>query len=115
MTSANDPWGRVDADGTVYVRTAEGERIVGSWQAGSPDEALTFFRRKFEALNTEVTLLEQRVTTTDLSPAQARGSIERPSASTKCKPTRNVGKLRARRTASAAADSATIRLDRRSP
>ena len=24
MTSANDPWGRVDADGTVYVRTAEG-------------------------------------------------------------------------------------------
>ena len=25
MTSANDPWGRVDADGTVYVRTAEGE------------------------------------------------------------------------------------------
>ena len=77
MTSANDPWGRVDADGTVYVRTAEGERVVGSWQAGSPDEALAFFRRKFESLDTEITLLEQRVTTTDLSPAQARGAIER--------------------------------------
>ena len=77
MSTANDPWGRVDADGTVYVRTAEGERVIGSWQAGSPEEALAFFRRKFEALNTEVTLLEQRVTTTDLSPAQARTSIER--------------------------------------
>ncbi len=77
MTSVNDPWGRVDADGTVYVRTAEGERVVGSWQAGSPDEALAFFQRKFEALDTEISLLEQRVTTTDLSPAQARAAIER--------------------------------------
>jgi hypothetical protein len=77
VSTANDPWGRVDADGTVYVRTAEGERVIGSWQAGSPEEALAFFRRKFESLNTEVTLLEQRVTTTDLSPSQARASIER--------------------------------------
>jgi hypothetical protein len=77
VTSVNDPWGRVDADGTVYVRTAEGERVVGSWQAGSPDEALAFFQRKFEALDTEISLLEQRVTTTDLSPAQARAAIER--------------------------------------
>ena len=77
MSTANDPWGRVDADGTVYVRTAEGERVIGSWQAGSPEEALAFYRRKFEALNTEITLLEQRVTTTDLSPAQARTTIDR--------------------------------------
>jgi hypothetical protein len=77
VTSANDPWGRVDGDGTVYVRTAAGERVIGSWQAGSPDEALAFYRRKFAALDTEVSLLEQRITTTDLSPAQARGAIER--------------------------------------
>jgi len=77
VSTANDPWGRVDADGTVYVRTADGERVIGSWQAGSPDEALVFFRRKFEALDTEVSLLEQRVTTTDLSPGQARAAIER--------------------------------------
>src|SRR5690348_18006134 len=70
-------FGRVDADGTVYVRTAEGERVIGSWQAGSPEEALAFYQRKFEALNTEITLLEQRVTTTDLSPGQARATIER--------------------------------------
>jgi uncharacterized coiled-coil protein SlyX len=77
VTSANDPWGRVDADGTVYVRTADGERVIGSWQAGSPEEALAFYRRKFAALDTEVSLLEQRITTTDLSPAQARAGIER--------------------------------------
>jgi hypothetical protein len=77
VTSANDPWGRVDADGTVYVRTADGERVIGSWQAGSPEEALAFYQRKFASLDTEVSLLEQRITTTDLSPAQARGGIDR--------------------------------------
>ncbi len=77
MSTASDAWGRVADDGTVYVRTAEGERIVGSWQAGSPDEALAFFQRKFAALETEVSLLEQRLVTTDLSPAHAQASITR--------------------------------------
>jgi Domain of Unknown Function (DUF349) len=77
VTSANDPWGRVDADGTVYVRTADGERVIGSWQAGSPEEALAFYQRKFASLDTEVSLLEQRITTTDLSPSAARAAIER--------------------------------------
>lgn len=70
-----DPWGRVDSDGTVYVRTSDGERVVGSWQAGEPAEALEFFKRKYDALATEVDLLEQRITTTDLSPAQADTAI----------------------------------------
>jgi len=77
VSTASDPWGRVAEDGTVYVRTAEGERVVGSWQAGSPDEAMAFFKRKFDALETEVSLLEQRMATTDLSPAQARATITR--------------------------------------
>jgi hypothetical protein len=77
VTTANHPWGRVDPDGTVYVRTAEGERVIGSWQAGSPEEALAFYRRKYESLETEVILLEQRLTSTDLSPAQAQASVER--------------------------------------
>ena len=77
MTTANHPWGRVDADGTVYVRTAGGERVIGSWQAGSPDEALAFFQRKYESLETEVALLEQRIAATDLSAAQAQASVER--------------------------------------
>jgi peptidoglycan hydrolase CwlO-like protein len=77
VTTANDPWGRVDADGTVYVRTADGERMIGSWQAGSPEEALAFFRRKYEALETEVALIEQRMATTDVSPAQAQQTVQR--------------------------------------
>ncbi len=77
MTTANDPWGRVDADGTVYVRTAEGERVIGSWAAGSPEEALAFFRRKFESLETEVLLLEQRIAATDVAPGQAQAAVRR--------------------------------------
>ena len=83
MSTANDPWGRVDDNGTVYVKTADGEREVGSWQAGSPEEALAFFKRKYASLETEVTLLEQRIATTDLSPAQAGSTIERLLASVK--------------------------------
>jgi hypothetical protein len=77
VTTANDPWGRVDADGTVYVRTADGERVIGSWAAGSPEEALAFFRRKFESLETEVALIEQRMTTTEIAPAQAQSTVKR--------------------------------------
>src|SRR4051794_6559904 len=46
--------GRVDETGTVYVRTADGEQVVGSWQAGSPDEALAYFERKYEGLVVEI-------------------------------------------------------------
>jgi len=77
VTTANDPWGRVDADGTVYVRTADGERVIGSWAAGSPEEALAFFRRKFESLETEVTLIEQRIAATEIAPAQAQAGVQR--------------------------------------
>ncbi|TVZ00980.1 DUF349 domain-containing protein [Trebonia kvetii] len=77
MTTANDPWGRVDADGTVYVRTADGERVIGSWAAGSPEEALAFFRRKFESLETEVALIEQRMSSTEIAPAQAQATVQR--------------------------------------
>jgi hypothetical protein len=77
VNTSSDPWGRVDADGTVYVRTAGGERAVGSWQAGDAAEALAFFQRKYAALVTEADLLEQRIKTTDLSPAHAEAGIDR--------------------------------------
>jgi len=72
---STDPWGRVDDDGTVYVRTAEGERAVGSWQAGEPEEALAYFHRKYDELAGQVQLLEQRLKGTDLAPAQAEANI----------------------------------------
>ena len=54
-------WGRVDEDGTVYLRTATGERAVGSWHAGSPEEGLAYYGRRYDDLATEVDLLEHRV------------------------------------------------------
>jgi hypothetical protein len=54
-------FGRIDEDGTVYVRTIEGERVVGSWQAGTPEEGLAHFARRYADLLTEVELLETRL------------------------------------------------------
>ncbi|MER7053786.1 MULTISPECIES: DUF349 domain-containing protein [unclassified Streptomyces] len=73
---SSDPWGRVDETGTVYVRTADGEKVVGSWQAGSPEEALAYFERKYEGLVVEIGLLEKRVKTTDLSAKDAMAAVE---------------------------------------
>ncbi|MTE18198.1 DUF349 domain-containing protein [Streptomyces sp. TRM43335] len=73
---SSDPWGRVDETGTVYVRTADGERVVGSWQAGSPDEALAYFERKYDGLVVEIDLLERRVRTTDLSAKDAMAAVD---------------------------------------
>jgi hypothetical protein len=73
---SSDPWGRVDETGTVYVRTADGEQVVGSWQAGTPDEALAYFERKYEGLVVEIGLLEKRVKTTDLSAKDAQTAID---------------------------------------
>ncbi|MFG3498540.1 DUF349 domain-containing protein [Streptomyces sp. NPDC047928] len=73
---SSDPWGRVDETGTVYVRTADGEKVVGSWQAGTPEEALAYFERKYEGLVVEIGLLERRVKTTDLSAKDAMAAID---------------------------------------
>jgi hypothetical protein len=54
-------WGRVDADGTVYVKTDDGERAVGSWHAGEPAEGLAHYARRFDDVRTEVELLVARL------------------------------------------------------
>lgn len=61
VTDEKAPWGRVDENGTVYVREADGERAVGAYPDGTPEEALAYFERKFTELAGQVTLLEQRV------------------------------------------------------
>ncbi len=55
------PWGRVDEDGTVYVREADGERAVGQYPDATPEEALAYYERKYVELEGQVKLLEQRV------------------------------------------------------
>ena len=55
------PFGRVEADGTVYVTDRGEERQVGQYPDGTPEEALAYFVRKFDDFAGQATLLEQRV------------------------------------------------------
>ncbi|WP_243059871.1 DUF349 domain-containing protein [Nocardioides sp. SR21] len=73
MTSHD--WGRVDDDGTVYVRTGDGERSVGQYPEGTPEEALRFFTERYDALAFEVDLLEQRIKSGVMSPEEAGASV----------------------------------------
>ncbi len=68
-------FGRVDADGTVYVLTADGERPVGQIPDAAAEEALDFYVRRFQALEVEVSLLEQRIAGGALSPEEARHAV----------------------------------------
>jgi DNA-binding transcriptional regulator YiaG len=54
-------FGRVDADNTVFVIEAGVERQVGQYPGVTPEEALAYFVRKFEDLEAQVRLLEQRL------------------------------------------------------
>ncbi len=71
-----EKWGRVDAEGTVFVRTADGERAVGQWPGGDPAEALALFARKYDALVFEIELLERRVQSGKVSPEDAGAALK---------------------------------------
>ncbi len=72
---AEHPWGRVDAEGNVYVKTGDAERLVGQWLSGDPQEGIAFYERRFEGLKTEVELLEKRLTGGALSPDDAAKAV----------------------------------------
>jgi hypothetical protein len=63
LAPASDPhrFGRVDPDGTVWLISSSGERIIGSWQAGDPEAAYAHFGRRYDDLSTEIALLERRL------------------------------------------------------
>lgn len=56
-----ETFGRIDDDGTVWLLTPDGERQIGSWQAGTREEGLAHFSRKFADLATETEILEERL------------------------------------------------------
>ncbi|AXT85338.1 DUF349 domain-containing protein [Aeromicrobium sp. A1-2] len=76
MSSApTNTWGRVDDEGNVYVRTADGERLIGQWPGGDPAEAMSLYVRRFEGLEVEVDLLEKRLEGGALSPDDAGKAV----------------------------------------
>ncbi|MEH0110879.1 DUF349 domain-containing protein [Tersicoccus sp. MR15.9] len=54
-------WGRVDADGTVYLIVEGQEQVAGQYPGAPAEEALAYFVRKFDEVRGKVELLEQRV------------------------------------------------------
>ena len=74
----SEPWGRVDEQGAVFVRTPggpEAERKVGEWLAGEPGAGLAFYGRKYQALVVEVELLERRIADGTTAPDEAMAAI----------------------------------------
>ncbi|HEY0559895.1 MAG TPA: DUF349 domain-containing protein [Frankiaceae bacterium] len=70
-------WGRIAEDGTVLVRIADGERAVGTWLAGTHDEGLIHYARRYADLAAEVAILEHRVASDGKSAASgARKLLE---------------------------------------
>ena len=59
MAKSETTFGRVDADGTVWVKDGDW-RSVGQVVDVSADEALAFYVTRFTELTSQVTLLEQR-------------------------------------------------------
>ncbi|MCF6507494.1 DUF349 domain-containing protein [Blastococcus sp. MG754426] len=77
-TVVSDPsqWGRVDEQGTVFVRTPDGEREVGSWQAGDAEAGLAHYGRRYDDLATEVALLEARLKAHTGNPGEIKAKAE---------------------------------------
>ncbi|WP_288871774.1 DUF349 domain-containing protein [uncultured Corynebacterium sp.] len=59
----SDPskFGRVDADGNVFLTRGGTERQIASWQAGTPEEGLAHYGQRYDDLVTEVELIETRL------------------------------------------------------
>ncbi|GGJ77465.1 hypothetical protein GCM10010123_04340 [Pilimelia anulata] len=74
-------FGRIDADGTVWVKTGEGERAVGSWQAGTPEEGLAHYARRYADLVTEVDLVAARLGAGAADAQQSLSTVKRLRAS----------------------------------
>ena len=70
-------FGRVAEDGTVYVRTTDGEKAVGSYPGKTAEEALQYFVRKFEALASEVALTAARITSGAMVPDDAYEAVKK--------------------------------------
>jgi hypothetical protein len=66
------PWGRVAEDGTVYLRTADGERVIGSWQAGDAESGLAHYTRRYDELLTRARLVRDRLAARTATPAESK-------------------------------------------
>ena len=59
----------------MFVRTADGEREVGSYPGATPDEALAYFHRKYEEIVAQVDLFEQRLATAEVPASEIESGV----------------------------------------
>jgi hypothetical protein len=76
VSAQSNEWGRVADDGTVFVRVGEQEHAVGQYPEGTPEEALAFFTKRYDAVAFEVHLLEQRIRKGAVPPDEAVASVD---------------------------------------
>ena len=69
-------WGRVDDDGTVWVREESGERVVGQYPGADHSDALAFYVRRYADLHAKVLLFEARLSATDLAVKEIDSTLE---------------------------------------
>ena len=74
---ATSAFGRVGTDGVVFVKTADGEREVGSYPGVSNADALAYFGRKYDELAASLHLLQQRVTHTEMPAKEAADAVSK--------------------------------------
>lgn len=59
--AAQAKFGRIDAEGTVWVRDGDTERIVGAYPADIPEDPLSLYVRRYLDLEATVNLFEARL------------------------------------------------------
>lgn len=65
--------GRCDEKGNVYLRTATGEQLVGSWALSQSDgDPIAFFARRYLDIVTEVELTRARLREANITPPAAQ-------------------------------------------
>ncbi len=70
-----EKFGRVDENGTVYVREGDAEREVGQYSTGTPEDALTFYVHRYLDLKIKLDLFEKRLESTNVKPKEIDESV----------------------------------------
>ncbi|MFI0432493.1 MAG: DUF349 domain-containing protein [Candidatus Nanopelagicales bacterium] len=75
--SDSEKFGRVDDDGNVFVTLPNGdEHFVGQYQAGSPQDGLRMYARRYDDLVVKIELTGKRLTDGHLDPSEASRTVE---------------------------------------
>jgi hypothetical protein len=76
--SPSERFGRIDDDGNIFVTLPDGnEQFVGQWAAGSPQDGLRMFARRYDDLVVDVDLAGRRMAEGNLAPDEAQRVVDR--------------------------------------